>query len=129
MCRGPVVSKLIRIIGNKSSPPPPLPHPPRCQEYLSNRQQLFQSWLSHSKDLSALNVSIQRRRTCSRLGRHTYASKRRHEVLASFQDPDKGERELALAKKEGRFFYHPSFPGDEAEACPRPGPTADPSGS
>jgi hypothetical protein len=50
------------------------------------------------------------------LGRQTYTSKKRSEVLASFADPEKGERELQLARKEGRFFYHPSFPGDESEA-------------
>ena len=39
------------------------------------------------------------------------------QVYTLYTTKEKAEAEMAACKKANRFFYHPSFPGDEDEAC------------
>jgi hypothetical protein len=89
------------------------------QEFLRDRQELFGLWLANEKDLGQLQCAISRRRVAKRLGRSDYVAKKKKQVLESFADSTKGEQECARAKAEGRFFFHPSFPGDEEEGSSR----------
>lgn len=89
------------------------------QEFLRDRNELFSLWLKSEKDLGRLTCQIARRRVASRIGRSDFVAKKRKQIIESFGgDVGKAEIEMQKAKREGRHFWHPTFPQDEEEASP-----------
>ena len=68
--------------------------------------------------MGSLNASLKRKRITSKLGRTSYSSKKAREVVAMYAgDTQKADVVMAACRRHGRFFYDPSFPNDDSEAC------------
>ena len=81
---------------------------------------MFALWLAEGTDLGQLNAPLECKRIASRVCRTSYSSKKAREILAmSACDTQKAEVVMSACRRQGRFFYDPSFPNDDTEACLR----------